>query len=322
MTQQGYPTAIKRRTPYAKLGFFGKMMRDISKRPVLYLLFLPVLAYYVLFCYKPMYGALIAFTEYVPGNSFLADWQGLKHFADFFNARDFGRLIKNTVYISASTIIWGFPAPIILALLMNELRSKIFTRVIQTISYMPHFISLVVVCSMIHQFVGSSGFIPQILYKLGLMEKPVAMLGEAKYFVTIYVASGIWQEVGYGSIVYLAALAGVNAELYEAATIDGANRWQQTLHVTLPGILPTIITMLILRMGSVMSVGSDKIILLYNSSIYSVSDVISSYVYRKGIQSAQYSFSTAVGLFNSVINCLMLVVVNTISRKVAETSLW
>ena len=308
--------------PYAKMGFFGKAARDISKRPILYVMLLPVLVYYILFCYKPMYGALIAFTDYVPGKPLLSNWVGLENFASFFKARDFKRLIGNTINISFSTIIWGFPAPIILALLMNELRSRKFTRVVQTISYMPHFISLVVVCGMIHQFTGSNGIITQLMYHLGMLKKPIALLSKSQYFVPVYVISGIWQEVGYGSIVYLAALTGVSAELYEAATIDGANRWQQTLHVTLPGILPTVITMLILRMGSVMSVGSDKIILLYNSSIYSTSDVISSYVYRKGIQSAQYSFSTAVGLFNSVINCTMLAVVNAISRKVTETSLW
>ena len=308
--------------PYAKLSFFGKAARDISKRPILYVMLLPVLIYYILFCYKPMYGALIAFTDYVPGKPLLSNWVGFENFIAFFKARDFKRLIGNTINISFSSIIWGFPAPIILALLMNELRSRKFTRVVQTVSYMPHFISLVVVCGMIHQFTGSNGIITQLMYRLGMMKKPMALLSKAQYFVPVYVISGIWQEVGYGSIVYLAALTGVSQDLYEAATIDGANRWQQTLHVTLPGILPTVVTMLILRMGSVMSVGSDKIILLYNSSIYSSSDVISSYVYRKGIQSAQYSFSTAVGLFNSVINCTMLAVVNAISRKVTETSLW
>ena len=308
--------------PYAKLSFFGKAARDISKRPILYVMLLPVLIYYILFCYKPMYGALIAFTDYVPGKPLLSNWVGFENFIAFFKARDFKRLIGNTINISFSSIIWGFPAPIILALLMNELRSRKFTRVVQTVSYMPHFISLVVVCGMIHQFTGSNGIITQLMYRLGMMKKPVALLSKAQYFVPVYVISGIWQEIGYGSIVYLAALTGVSQDLYEAATIDGANRWQQTLHVTLPGIMPTVVTMLILRMGSVMSVGSDKIILLYNSSIYSTSDVISSYVYRKGIQSAQYSFSTAVGLFNSVINCTMLAVVNAVSRKMTETSLW
>lgn len=307
---------------YAQLSFVGKVARDVTKRPALYIIMLPVILYYILFCYKPMYGALIAFTDYTPGRPLLSNWVGFENFLDFFKARDFNRLIFNTINISFSSIVYGFPAPIILALLMNELRSRRFTRVVQTISYMPHFISMVVICGMIHQFTTSTGVITQMLVSLGVLDRPVSLLSKAQYFVPVYVISGIWQEVGYGSIIYLAALTGVSAELYEAATIDGANRWQQTIHVTLPGILPTIITMLILRMGSVMNVGSEKIILLYNSSIYSTADVISSYVYRKGIQSMQYSFSTAVGIFNSLINCVMLGVVNTISRKVSETSLW
>lgn len=322
MTQQPQQAIARRSIPYAQLGFWRRVARDISKRPLLYVIMLPVLVYYVLFCYKPMYGALIAFTDYVPGSPLLSNWIGFDNFRDFFRARDFKRLLFNTINISLSSLLYGFPAPIILALLLNELRVRKFSRVIQTISYMPHFISLVVICGMIIQFTSSKGIITQLLVSLGALDRPVALLSKAKYFVPVYVASGIWQGVGYGSIIYLAALTGVSAELYEAATIDGANRWKQTLHITLPGILPTIITMLILRMGAVMNVGSEKIILLYNASIYSTSDVISSYVYRKGIQSSQYSFSTAVGLFNSVINCGLLVLVNMISRKVTETSLW
>lgn len=322
MAQRQVLSGDKPKKPYVQLSFFGKVIRDITKRPTLYIIMLPVILYYILFCYKPMYGALIAFTDYIPGKPLLSNWAGLENFYMFFKARDFNRLIFNTINISLSSILWGFPAPIILALLMNELRSRKFTRVVQTISYMPHFISMVVICGMIHQFTTSTGIITQLLLSLGMLEKPVSLLSKSQYFVPVYVISGIWQEVGYGSIIYLAALTGVSAELYEAATIDGANRWQQMLHVTLPGILPTIITMLILRMGSVMNVGSEKIILLYNPSIYSTSDVISSYVYRKGIQSAQYSFSTAVGIFNSIINCVILGAVNAISRKVTETSLW
>ncbi|HML47382.1 MAG TPA: ABC transporter permease subunit [Clostridia bacterium] len=307
---------------YKQVGFFRRVYADIRKHPMLYVIIAPVILYYLLFCYKPMYGALIAFTNYRPGSRLLSNWIGFANFRDFFHARDFKRLIENTITISLNSIFWGFPAPILLALLMNELRSRRFARVVQTISYMPHFISMVVMCGMITSFVSSSGVITQSLLALRVIPKPISLLSKAPYFVPIYVISGIWQEVGYGSIIYLAALTGVSAELYEAATIDGANRWKQTLHVTLPGILPTIITMLILRMGAVMSVGSEKIILLYNAATYSTADVISSYVYRKGIQSAQYSFSTAVGLFNSVINCAMLILVNAISRRLSETSLW
>lgn len=312
----------RKKLPYHQMRFWGRVFSDIKASPVLYLLMVPVIAYYVLFCYKPMYGALIAFTNYTPGNPLLSNWVGLQNFKDFFQARDFSRLIKNTINISLSSILWGFPAPIILALLMNELRSRKFARVVQTVSYMPHFVSLIVVCGMIIGFTSSRGIITQFLVTIGILDRSVSLLSKANYFVPIYVISGIWQEIGYGSIVYLAALTGVSAELYEAATIDGANRWKQTLNITLPSIMPTIITMLILRMGSAMNVGSEKIILLYNPSIYSTADVLSSYVYRKGIQTAQYSFSTAVGLFNSVINCMLLVAFNAVSRKVSETSLW
>ena len=287
----------------------------------LYLMMLPVIAYYIAFCYKPMYGAIIAFKDFSPGLGIWgSEWVGLENFIDFFSGTDFKRVLFNTLNISIQSIIFGFPAPIILALLINELASKRYAKVVQTITYMPHFISLVVVCGLIKDFVSDTGVITSALGLFGVEQ--TNLLQEPKLFVPIYIISGIWQEIGWGSIIYLAALAGVDQELYEAAAIDGAGRLRQTVSVTLPGIMPTIITMFILKLGAVMNVGFEKIILLYQPMTYETSDVISSYVYRIGLVNQQYGFSTAVGLFNSVINFALIVIANTISRRVNETSLW
>lgn len=301
---------------------FGlRLRKDIKKYKGAYILVIPVILFYILFCYKPMYGILIAFKDFSPGAGIAgSDWVGLQHFKDFFDSYYFGRILKNTLVISLSSIIFGFPAPIIFALLLNEIRNQKFKRVTQTISYMPHFISMVVICGMINMFVSDKGIITHILTSFG--GEKASMLTNPDYFVPIYVLSGIWQELGWGSIIYLSALSGVDQQLYEAAKLDGANRWQQMLHVTLPGIAGTIIIMLLLRMGSVMSVGYEKIILLYNPGIYETADVISSFVYRKGLVEYQWSYSAAVGIFNSVINFIIVVVFNKISKKLTDISLW
>ncbi len=311
-----------KRIPTKAPGGFKSVCREMWLKKELYLLVLPVLLYYFLFHYKPMYGLIISFMDFSPRRGISGSpWVGLEHFVNFFQSVYFGRLLTNTLRISLSTLIIGFPAPIILALLMNELKSKAFSRVSQTVTYMPHFVSLVVICSMIREFVKSDGFITQFLSAvLGFEEKN--LLSTASNFVPIYVISDIWQGIGWGSIVYLAALTAVDMELYEAARIDGANRWKQTLHVTLPGILPTIIIMFIMRLGQVMNVGYEKIILLYNEGIYETADVISTYVYRMGLVNRQYSFSAAVGLFNAVINFALVVLANKISKKASDTSLW
>ncbi len=294
---------------------------DLRKNYILYLMVLPVVIFYIVFHYVPMYGVIIAFKDYDPGwGIFESQWVGLKNFVDFFKSVYFVRLIKNTLSISLTTLVFGFPAPIIFALLINEVRNKYFSKTIKTVTYLPHFISLVVVCGMIKDFTGANGIITQLFMKFGAPNK--AMLSDENLFLPIYVISDIWQNVGWDSIIYVAALTGINQELYEACSIDGGGRWRQTIHVTLPGILPTIVIMLILRMGGILSVGYEKIILLYNESIYSTADVISSYVYRKGLKEANYSFATAVGLFNAVVNIIFLVAANKISRKVTDTSLW
>ncbi|HHV95895.1 MAG TPA: sugar ABC transporter permease [Clostridiaceae bacterium] len=297
------------------------IVKDFKKNKMIYLLAVPVLAYYIIFHYGPMYGVIIAFKNFTPARGILGSpWVGFRWFQEFFSSYYFGRLLRNTLLINIYSLIFSFPAPIFLALLLNELRNQKFKKVVQTISYLPHFISLVVICGMIVNFTARDGILNDIIAFFG--GERTTMLLRPELFRTIYVASGIWQGVGWGSIIYLAALAGIDIELYQAAVIDGANRWHQVWHVTLPGILPTIVILLIMRIGSLMSVGYEKIILLYNSSIYETADVISTFVYRKGLLEANYSYSSAVGLFNSVINFLLLIIANWISRKVNETSLW
>lgn len=299
----------------------SRFLREMTKNGELYLIALPVIAYYILFHYVPMYGAQIAFKDFSPSTGIAGSpWVGFQHFRDFFQSIYFVRVLKNTLTISATSLLFGFPAPILFALLLNELRNLRFSRTVQTITYMPHFISMVVICGMIREFTTQTGLISVVLSYFGLPAK--TMLNDAGLFVPIYVISGIWQGIGWGSIIYLAALMGIDQELYQAASIDGAGRWKQTLHVTLPCLLPTIIVLLILRTGNILSVGAEKIILLYNASIYETSDVISSYVYRRGLLNSDWSFSSAVGLFNSVVNFILVAFVNWLSRRTSETSLW
>jgi len=299
----------------------SRFLREMTKNGQLYLIALPVIAYYVIFHYAPMYGAQIAFKDFTPAGGIAGSpWVGFKHFEDFFGSIYFIRVLKNTLTISITSLVFGFPAPIILALLINELRSRRFSRTVQLITYMPHFISMVVICGMILEFTSQSGLISVVLSWFGIPAK--TMLNDAGLFVPIYVISGIWQGVGWGSIIYLAALTGIDQELYQAASIDGAGRWKQTLYVTHPGLMPTIIVLLILRTGNILSVGAEKIILLYNPSIYETSDVISSYVYRRGLLNADWSFSSAVGLFNSVVNFILVASVNWLARRTSDTSLW
>lgn len=294
---------------------------DFRRNKSVYFMLIPALLFYIIFHYGPMYGALMSFTEYSPRlGIFGSQWIGFKNFSDFFSSPSFSAVLKNTLTISISTLILGFPAPIIFALLLNELKNAKFSKIIQNAAYLPHFISLVVVCGLVKTFTLNTGIITQTLTLLGFPE--VTMLNYPEYFVPIYVASEIWQNMGWNSIVYLAALTAVDASLYEAAVIDGAGRWKQTLHVTIPSILPTIVTMLILNVGSLMTVGHEKILLLYNDSTLEVADVISTYSYRKGLLEQSWGFSAAVGLFNSCINLILLVVANTVSKKINETSLW
>lgn len=304
-----------------KQSFFERAKKDLHRNRALYLLMVPVLIFYIVFHYAPMYGAVIAFKDYTPALGVMkSPWMGLQNFTRFFSSPYFWRLIRNTLLLSFYNLLFGFPAPIILALLLNEVHNKKFKSLTQTITYLPHFISMVVVTGMITTFCMSNGMINDIIVLFGGERSP--LLQNPNLYRTIYVVSSIWQEVGWGSIIYLSALSGVDSQLYEAASIDGAGKWKQTLNVTLPGIAPTIITMLILKMGSLMSLGYEKTILLYNASTYETADIISSYIYRVGLLDQDWSYSTAIGLFNSVINCILLILTNRISKKLSDTSLW
>jgi putative aldouronate transport system permease protein len=282
----------------------------------------PVIAYYILFHYAPLYGAVIAFKNFeISKGIWGSQWVGLRHFQDFFNSIFFVRLMRNTLLINLYNLIFGFPAPVILALLLNEVRCKRYKSVVQTVSYLPHFISIIVICGMIVDFFSKDGIITTILSVFGA--EAGNMLVHPEYFRRIYVSTDIWQGVGWGSIIYLSALSGIDSELYEAASIDGAGRFQKFLRVTLPGLIPIITILFILRVGQALNLGFEKIILLYNQNTWEVADVISSYVYRKGLlENGSYSYTTAVGLFNSVVNFVLLITANHIAKKLTSNSLW
>ena len=287
----------------------------------LYIMVIPLVLYYFIFHYIPMFGLVISFQNYTPSRGVMgSEFVGFTNFINFFSSPYFVQLLRNTVRISVTQLLFSFPAPIILALLINEIRSKRFRQVTQTLSYLPHFISLAVVCGMIKDFTLDSGVVSDLLAMFGVERQ--SMLTNPKLFVPIYIVSDIWQHLGWNSIIYISALTGIDQELYEAASIDGANKWKQMLHVTLPGLLPTIIIMLLLKIGQVLNVGFEKIILLYNPLTYETADVLSSFIYRRGLQEFNWGYSTAAGMFNSIINTVLLIAANKISSKVTETALW
>ena len=304
-----------------KNSFGVKVARDWQRHKFKYLIAIPFLIYLILFCYKPMYGVLLAFKKFSPALGITnSPWIGLDNFIRFFKDPWFPRLIRNTFSISMLSLVASMPAAIILALLLNEVRVSWFKRVVQTITYMPHFIALVVVCALIKNFCATKGLFNQIIGFLG--GEQANLLIQPDLFYPIYILSGIWQNVGWNSIIYLAALSGIDQEQYEAAKIDGASRLQQIWYITLPGIFPTIAMLLILDMGKVLSVGYEKLLLLYSPLTYEVADVISTYVYRKGLIDAEYGFSTAVSLFNSVVNIIFLTVANRLSKKMGQSGLF
>ncbi len=304
-----------------KKTLWERIKRDFRRNYSLYILVIPVVLFYILFHYKPMYGALIAFKKFSPSLGIMGSpWVGFDNFAEFFQSHYFVRLLRNTLTISLSSLIFTFPAPILLALAINEVRSKAFAKTVQTITYLPHFISLVVVCGLLVDFLSTTGLVNEIIELLG--GNAINFLQKPNWFVPVYILSDLWQDIGWSSIIFLAAITGIDAELYEAAKIDGAGHFRQVLSITIPGILPTVLTMFILRCGQVMSLGFEKIILLYNPITMETADVISSYVYRAGLIDAKYGLSTAVGLFNSAINLVLMGMANTLSRKINDTSLW
>lgn len=301
---------------------WGQLLKaDFRKNWLIYLMLVPVIVYLLVFCYAPMYGIVIAFKDFKPRLGIMrSDWVGLKYFKEFVGSVFFGRTLKNTLMLSGLNLLFGFCAPIVFAILLNEVRNLRFKKVVQTVTYLPHFITTVIIASLILIFTDSDGFITQIVNSI--IGHEGSLIGDKHMFRPIYVISDIWQSFGWGSIVYLAAIMGINPELYEAARIDGANKFKQIIHVTLPGMLPIIVIMFIMAVGGLMNVGWEKAFLLQSPVTYDTSDIISTFVYRKGFEDMNYSYSAAVGLFNSVINLILLAGANFMSRKVNGNSLW
>lgn len=305
------------------MGKWKKFKRDVYRSRQLYLMFLPILIFFLVFRYGPMYGAIIAFMDYKPVKGiFGSEWVGLKHFIRFVRDPYFLRLLRNTVTLSCGSIIFGMPAAIILALSLNEVKSSKFKRFIQTVTYLPHFVATVVICGMLKQFLSANGMLTQFLTIFGLPQKNLLMVPE--YYKPIHIISQIWESVGWDSIIYLSALSAIDQEQYEAADLDGARRFAKMRYITLPSILPTISVLLIMKLGHIMGVGYEKVILLYNTATYASADVISSYIYRMGLASAypQFSYTTAVGLVSSVINITLVTIGNKISKMLKGSSLW
>lgn len=298
------------------------LKRSFRQHWVAYMMLIPGLILLITFYYVPMYGLIIAFKNYKPLKGIIGSkWVGLKHFKRFFGSQSFPMLLKNTLGISLYSLCASFPAPIILALLLNEVKCMKFKKVVQTISYMPYFISAVVVCGIVKSFLAYDGLLNAALKAL-FNTAPTTILSEPKYFQSIIVWTWVWQYVGWDSIIYMAALSAIDPQLYESARIDGCNRLGQAWHITLPGIVPTIMILFILRIGSFMSVSTDNILLLYGPMTYETGDVFGTYIYRLGIKGGQYDLTTAVGLAQTMVNFIMVVLFNYISRKTTEVSLW
>jgi putative aldouronate transport system permease protein len=300
------------------------ILRPYLRNWELYVLISPVLAYFIIFEYIPMYGVQIAFKNFVATKGIWgSSWVGTRHFERFFDSYFFWRLIINTLGVSLYQLVVGFPVPIILALMINEVKQSrvFFKKVVQTVTYAPHFLSTVVLVGIVVMFLApETGMINKLIVLFG--GQPISFITEPAWFKTIYVGSGVWQQMGWSSIIYLAALAGIDPQLHESAKVDGATRLQRIWHVNLPGIMPTIIILLILNMGSIMGVGFEKVFLMQNDLNLESSEVISTYVYKSGIIQAQYSFSAAIGLFNSIINFTLLILVNFAAKRLNQTSLW
>lgn len=297
------------------------LKEDLRRNYQLYIIFLPALAYFVIFHYLPMYGVQIAFRNYLPARGIWgSEWWGMYHFERFFRSYNSTTVILNTLKISLLSLVLGFPCPVILALLINELRFKRFQKSLQMISYAPHFVSTVAIVGMITIMFSNQGLVNAVARRLGLPY--TNLLISPTSFVWIYVLSGIWQGMGWGSVIYFSVLAGIDVSMHEAAYIDGATKMQRILYIDLPSIAPTMVIMLILNCGSIMSVGYEKIYLMQNPLNLSASEIISTYVYKMGLINSDFSYSAAIGLFNSVVNLVLLVLVNTIARKISDNSLW
>lgn len=309
------PPALKKRSRWAA----------VKKHRFYYYLILPGILYFLIFDYVPMFGVIIAFKDISPFEGvrgiWTGEWVGFDHFIRFFDSYYFWNVLRNTFLISFYNLLFGFPAAIILALLMNELKNGLFKRIVQTVSYLPHFISTVVVAGLIMMMLSTdNGLLNAIIVFFG--GEPILFLGEPKYFRTILVVSHVWQTVGWGTILYLAAMAGIDPGLYEAARIDGANRFRQAWHITVPGISHVIVIMLILSIGGLLNAGFEKVLLLYSPAVYGVADIIDTYVYREGLTSLNYSFATAVGVFKNLLAMVLILGANYIAKRMNQTGIW
>ncbi|MBP1964280.1 putative aldouronate transport system permease protein [Paenibacillus aceris] len=310
---------VPQRIPSHKRAVF---LKRLNRSKYLLILFLPCFIYYVLFKYLPMFGLVISFKDYnLFKGVWASDWVGLKYYKMFFESPDFLKLFRNTFLLGVSTVLFGFPVPIILALCLNEVKNLFFKRFVQTVSYVPHFISNVIVIGMVVMFLSpTTGIVAHFVKLLGL--QPVNLLVQPGWFRPIYVLADIWQHAGWGSIIYLAALTAIDPQLYEAAAIDGASRWKQLWNVTIPGIMPAMVIMLILNIGHIIDIGFEKVFLLMNPATYDTGDIFSTFVYRMGLTLGNYSYGTAVDLFTGIISLIFIYTANYIGRKVSETSLW
>lgn len=306
-------------------GKLARLIRGLKKDRYLYVMIIPVIAYFIIFKYIPMYGVTIAFKDFHPlkgilGSPWTSDF-GLKHFNAFFGSYYFVRILGNTVLLSVYKLLWAFPVPILFAILLNELKNGYFKRIVQTVSYLPHFISTIIVVGiMIILLSPNNGIINQVIGYFG--HEPIHFLAESRWFRTIFISSGIWQEFGWSSIIYIATISSIDPQQYEAGIIDGASRFQRIIYITIPGMLPTISILLVLAISSLMGIEFEKVFAMQTPATYEVSDVISTYVYRQGIRNSSYSYATAVDLFNSVINFGLLIGSNLINKRLTDSSLF
>lgn len=295
---------------------------SLRKHWDLYLLMLPGILYFIIYKYLPMAGIVIAFQDYGVFSGIRgSEWVGLEHFRNMFTDSEFYEIFRNTLVISLYKLFWGFPGPIILAIMLNEIRSIVYKRSIQTLIYLPHFLSWVIIGGVLINLLSpTTGMVNEVLKWFGF--EPIFFLTSPNWFRSILIVSDLWKEVGWGAIIYLAAIAGIDPQLYEAAIMDGAGKWKQILHITLPSMMSTIVIMLLLRLGSILDVGFEQIFVLYNPLVYDVADVIQTYVYRMGITQAEFSYTTAVGLFESVVGLLLVITANRAVKKIGQEGIW
>ncbi|WP_339320444.1 ABC transporter permease subunit [Paenibacillus sp. FSL R10-2734] len=297
-------------------------MRSLYRERQLWLISIPMIIWVLIFCYMPMYGILMAFVNYIPGNTILqSDWVGLTHFKMFFDSPDFPLVLRNTLAISGLSILFGFPAPIVLAILLNELNNKRFKKTIQTISYLPHFISWVVVASILFALLGNEGILNDVLMRLDIIDQPISYLGEGKYFWGIITSANLWKDVGWSTIIYLSAMAGVDSEMYDAGKVDGLNRFGLIWHITLPSIRSTIVLLWILGIGGILNAGFEQQLLIGNAQTREYYEVIDTYAYKYGIELGNYSYGAAIGLLKAIIGVTLVFGANRFSKKVLDTSI-